>query len=143
MPFRKMKVGLAVVKMYSIKGTPRTFNTTFEGFYIPTAAKCETKLQFLTKTAICDLKHNHGIYRSCSIHTCQLSLFNPNTFAGLVVKVQKNYLPKEEGREGGEKSVCGAPVGAGAQTQDLPRARRGSPAAHQGGCLDKQVLPCL
>ena len=28
---------------------------------------------------------------------------NPNTFAGLVGKVQKNYLPKEEGREGGEK----------------------------------------
>ena len=28
---------------------------------------------------------------------------NPNTFAGLVGKVRKNYLPKEEGREGGEK----------------------------------------
>ena len=29
--------------------------------------------------------------------------FNPNTFAGLVGKVRKNYLRKEEGREGGEK----------------------------------------
>ena len=28
---------------------------------------------------------------------------NPNTFTGLVGKVQKNYLPNEEGREGGEK----------------------------------------
>ena len=31
---------------------------------------------------------------------------NPNLttgFAGLVGKVRKNYLPKEEGREGGEK----------------------------------------
>ena len=28
---------------------------------------------------------------------------NPNAFAGLVGKVQKNYLRKEEGREGGEK----------------------------------------
>ena len=29
---------------------------------------------------------------------------NPNTFAGLVGKVRKkNYLRKEEGREGGEK----------------------------------------
>ena len=28
---------------------------------------------------------------------------NPNTFVGLVGKVWKNYLLKEEGREGGEK----------------------------------------
>ena len=28
---------------------------------------------------------------------------NPNLTAGLVGKVRKNYLPKEEGREGGEK----------------------------------------
>ena len=55
---------------------------------------------------------------------------NPNTFVGLVGKVQKkNYLPKEEGREGGEKS---APAGPGARTRDLPRARRGSPAAATG-----------
>ena len=26
-----------------------------------------------------------------------------NTFAGLVGRCEKNYLPKEEGREGGEK----------------------------------------
>ena len=32
-----------------------------------------------------------------------LFLINPNTFVGLVGKVRKNYLPKEEGREGGGK----------------------------------------
>ena len=26
------------------------------------------------------------------------SFYNPNTFMGLVGQVQKNYLPKEEGR---------------------------------------------
>ena len=31
---------------------------------------------------------------------------NPNTFVGLVGKVRKNYLPKEEGREGGEKKYA-------------------------------------
>ena len=67
----------------------------------------------------------------------------PNTFAGLVGKVRKNYLRKEEGREGREKSVRSAPAGPGARTRDLPRARRGSPAARQGGCLDKQAFPCL
>ena len=68
---------------------------------------------------------------------------NPNTFAGLVGKVRKNYLPKEEGREGGEKNARSAPAGPGARTRHLPRARRGSPAARQGGCLDKQAFPCL
>ena len=29
--------------------------------------------------------------------------FNPNTFTGVVEKVWKNYLPKEEEKEGGEK----------------------------------------
>ena len=34
---------------------------------------------------------------------------NPNTFVGLVGKVRKkNYLPKEEGREGGEKKARAA-----------------------------------
>ena len=69
--------------------------------------------------------------------------YNPNTFAGLVGKVRKNYLPKEEGREGGEKSARSAPAGPGSRTWDLPRARRGSPAARQGGCLDKQAFPYL
>ena len=32
-----------------------------------------------------------------------MRLYNPNTFVGLVGKVE-NYLLKEEGREGGEKS---------------------------------------
>ena len=44
---------------------------------------------------------------------------------GLVGKVRKKNLPKEEGREGGEKSM------------------RGSGAARQGGRLDKQAFPCL
>ena len=38
--------------------------------------------------------------------TAVRSVYNiiiPNTFAGLVGKVRKNYLPKEERREGGEK----------------------------------------
>ena len=48
-----------------------------------------------------------------------------------------------EGREGGEKSAPGAPAGAGARTGDMPRARRRSPAARHGGCLDKQAFPCL
>ena len=71
------------------------------------------------------------------------SWFNPNTTVGLVGKVQKNYLPKEEGREGGEKRARSALTGTGAQTRDLPRARPGSPAAGHGGCLDKQAFPCL
>ena len=70
-------------------------------------------------------------------------LINPNTFVGLVGKVRKNYLPKEEGREGGEKKRAQRARRAGARTRDLPRARRGSGAARQGGCLDKQAFPCL
>ena len=56
-------------------------------------------------------------------------------------RCEKNYLPKEEGREGGEKSA--RPAGPGARTRDLPRGRWGSPAARHGGCLDKQAFPCL
>ena len=36
----------------------------------------------------------------------QKTHINPNTFVGLVGKVRKNYLPKEEGREGGEKKCA-------------------------------------
>ena len=69
---------------------------------------------------------------------------NPNTFAGLVGKVRKKLSP-EGGRKGGgrKKSARSAPAGPGARTRDLPRARRGSPAARHGGCLDKQAFPCL
>ena len=56
---------------------------------------------------------------------------NPNTFTGVVGKVQM----KEEGREGEEKKVQVA--GARTQTRDLPRARRGSPAARPRNCVDK------
>ena len=66
---------------------------------------------------------------------------NPNTFAGLVGKVRKKLSP--EGGRVEKKSVCSASTGPGARTRDLPRARRGSPAARQGGCLDKQAFPCL
>ena len=41
-------------------------------------------------------------------------------FAGLVGKVRKNYLPKEEGREGGEKNA--------------QRARAGGPGFEPGTC---------
>ena len=54
------------------------------------------------------------------------ALNNPNTFTGLMGEVQKNYLQKEE-RKGdvGEKSVRSTPAWPGARTQDLPRARWG------------------
>ena len=70
---------------------------------------------------------------------------NPNTFAGLVGKVGKKLSP-EGGRKGGcgeKKARAAHPLGAGAQTRDLQCARRGSPAARQGGCLDKQAFPYL
>ena len=66
---------------------------------------------------------------------------NPNTFAGLVGKVRKKLSP--EGGRKEKKSARSAPAGPGARTRDLPRARRGSPAARHGGCLDKQAFPCL
>ena len=49
----------------------------------------------------------------------------------------KNYLPKEEGREGGEKKARSVPAGPGARTRDLLHARRGSRAARQWGYSDK------
>ena len=71
-------------------------------------------------------------------------IINPNTFAGLVGKVQKKKFSqrRKEGRVE-KKSARSAPMGTRARTRDLPRARRGSPAARQGGCLDKQAFPCL
>ena len=69
---------------------------------------------------------------------------NPNTFVGLVGKVRKKTISRR-GKEGRveKKSARSAPAGPGARTRDLPRARRGSPAARHGGCLDKQAFPCL
>ena len=62
---------------------------------------------------------------------------NPNLTVGWVGKVRKKtYLPKEEGREGGEKKRTQRARRARARTRDLPRARRGSPAACHGGCSD-------
>ena len=46
---------------------------------------------------------NITVYALFSLKHLFAKLFNPNTFAGLVGMVRKNYLPKEEGREGGEK----------------------------------------
>ena len=70
--------------------------------------------------------------------------YNPNTFAGLVGKVRKKLSrSRKEGRVE-KKNALSAPAGPGARTRDLPSAaRRGSPAARQGGCLDKQAFPCL
>ena len=65
---------------------------------------------------------------------------NPNTFVGLVGKVRKNYLPKEEGREGGEKSACSTPARPGARTRDLSRARGGSGAVRQEGLFRQASL---
>ena len=49
---------------------------------------------------------------------------NPNTFAGLVGKVRKNYLRKEEGREGGEKK----------RPQRARRTRGLNPGLEPGTC---------
>ena len=82
------------------------------------------------------------------IHCSSLpKTFNPNLttgFTGLVGKVQKKTISqrRKEGRVE-KKSGRAAPAGPGARTRDLPRARRGSPAARHGGCLDKQAFPCL
>ena len=57
-----------------------------------------------------------------------MSLLNSNTFIRVVVKVQKN-LPKEEEREGGEKSTLSAP--AGARTRTLGK----SPQLHATGVV--------
>ena len=75
------------------------------------------------------------------------STINPNLttgFTGLVGKVRKKTISRrrKEGRVE-KKSARSAPAGPGARTRDLPRARRGSPAARHGGCLDKQAFPCL
>ena len=49
---------------------------------------------------------------------------------------------RKEGRVE-KKSARSAPARPGARTRNLPCARRGSPAARHGGCLDKQAFPCL
>ena len=58
------------------------------------------------------------------------------TLAVLVGKVRKNYLPKEEGREGGKKKKHAqrASAGARARSWDLPRARR-DPQLHAMGVV--------
>ena len=68
--------------------------------------------------------------------------FNPNLPAGWVGKVRKK-LPKEKGREGGEKKCAQRTSRPGARILDLPCARWGSPAARHGGCSDKLAFPCL
>ena len=98
------------------------------------------------------MQNNHsstGLVIFCFVLFC-FPPFNPNTFVGLVGKVRKNYLPKEEGREGGEKKSdlkahAARPPGPGLERGTWPRARRGSGAAHRGGggCLDKQAFLCL
>ena len=70
------------------------------------------------------------------------TMFNPNTFVGLVGKVRIKLSP-EGGRKGGWRKSGRARAGPGARTRDPLRARRGSGAARQGGCLYKQAFPCL
>ena len=62
---------------------------------------------------------------------------NSNTFAGLVGKVRR----RKEGRV--EKKRAQRVRRTQGSNPGLPRARRVSPAARQGGCLDKQAFPCL
>ena len=74
---------------------------------------------------------------------------HPNTFTRVVGKVQKNS--PEGGRKGGWRKKCvqhargggGWLAGARAQTQDLTGARRRSPAACHGSCLDKPAFQGL
>ena len=47
--------------------------------------------------------HVHTLLYMDTKNIVHIMCFNPNTFAGLVGKVRKNYLSKEEGREGGGK----------------------------------------
>ena len=80
----------------------------------------------------------------------KLPKYNPNTFAkdpcfcGVSGEGAKKTISqrRKEGRVE-KKSTRSVPAGPGAWTRDLPRARRGSPAARQGGCSDKQAFPCL
>ena len=59
---------------------------------------------------------------------------------GVSLKPQNPYpsLRRKEGRV--EKKARAAPAGPGARTRDLPRARRGSPAARQGGLFRQASL---
>ena len=60
---------------------------------------------------------------------------NPNVPAGWVGKVRKNYLPKEEGREGGEKKARAArPPGAGLKPGTC-RVLREGPQLHAMGVV--------
>ena len=68
---------------------------------------------------------------------------NPNVPTGWVRKVQKNYLPKEEGREGGEKKRAQRACWAWGSNPGPAAVRGGSPAARHGGCSDKLAIPCL
>ena len=54
-------------------------------------------------------------------------------------------LSPEGGKKGRwiKKSARSEHAWAKARTWDLPRVRRGAPAARHGGCLDKQDFPCL
>ena len=113
-------------------------------------------------------QNNRWNYQKCVMRSsaCSLKLFldDPRIFLKIVIVLTviqwlqiffcetevgsgnsngQGNKTKEEGREGEEKSARSAPTGPGAQTRDLPRARRRSPAARHGGCLDKQAFPCL
>ena len=59
---------------------------------------------------------------------------NPNLTVGWVGKVQKKLSRRRKEGWVEKKSTRSAPAGPAARTRDLPRARRGSPAARHGGC---------
>ena len=71
-------------------------------------------------------------------YVSQSIMLNPNTFAGLVRR-------RKDRREGGEKkrAQCTRRTRGSNPGPAACYSRRGSPAACQGGCFDKQAFPCI
>ena len=86
----------------------------------------ETKLYLLFHDG--NLRFLSRILRS--VECC---ILNPNTFAGLVGKVQKT-LPKEEGREDGEKARTVRPRGLGLEPRTCRLLGEG-PQLHARGAV--------
>ena len=59
------------------------------------------------------------------------------TYHGVVGKCEKTISPRRKEGRVEKKNVRSVPTGVGAQTWDLSRARRESPAVRHGNCLDK------
>ena len=116
-------------------------------FYVFTPSKCVHSFQIMTLVATSTQKCNGIVYffaasfeQKSTTRAFEICVgINPNTFMGLVGKVQKKRKEGKVERKKRAQRACGGRGSNG----DLPRARRGSPAARQGGCLDKQAFPCL